>query len=147
MYNKRATKKPKGAPKMQELKQELKSNMQQARVRVVDFRLQELENILDPTTLKYMKEFCVESSTTDACHLDTTNPVTYAILLKEYLTLEREFYYEMRPSMAEFENVEYNELLQEIYETDFFHFLDMFSEWAKENIDSDRMATLLGKGV
>lgn len=121
---------------MKRLDQEVNNTMDTLRQRVVDFRLNKIGKLLDVETLHDMKAFAFQASKNDACNLETTNPIVYASLLRDYLIEEKELYEYMRPSLAELQDVEYHELLRDIYETDFFHFLDEFSQWAKDKYQS-----------
>lgn len=121
---------------MKSINQEVSNTMDTLRERVINFRLSKIRNILDVETLDDMKAFAFQASKNDACDLDTTNPIVYASLLRDYIIEEKDFYEYMRPKLADFENVEYHELLKEIYETDFFHFLDEFSMWARKKYAS-----------
>lgn len=121
---------------MKSINQEVNNTMDKLRKRVIDFRLNKVSNILDVETLDDMKAFAFQASKDDACNLDTTNPIVYATLLRDYIISEKEFYEYMNTKMADDENVEYHEKLKEIYQTFFFHFLDEFGLWARKKYAS-----------
>ena len=123
---------------MKEVKELLSTSMDHVRDKVLNYRLQDLrDKVISHETLRVLKEELFEWSKSDVSLIDTTSPVIYGELLKQFIIEQKDLWVNLPDDyeLNEYYGLSYDQAIIDLLENDYFHFLDEFNHYARQHVE------------